>query len=94
MAVFLGVDPFYYLCFTLVFVLSVPCSLEHLLRAEHLTLLCVMFSCVFVTLGSGVVLDCIHSMTLLCVRFSCVFVTFQYNVSGQMLYLIVSITDL
>ena len=58
-------DPFCYLCF--VFVLSVPCSLVVTCweRADLLTLLYVMSSCVFVFFpiwcpGLGVVLDCIY----------------------------------
>ena len=56
-----------YLCYT---VLSVPCSL--------------VIAC----------WETIDLLALLCVMFSCVFVTFPYFFSGQVWYLIVSITDL
>ena len=36
----------------------------------------------------------LEALALLCLIFPCVFVTFQYSVSGQMWYLIVSIPDL
>ena len=59
------VDPFCYLCFVFVCntVLSVPCSLVVTcwVRADLLALLYVMFSCVFVTSGSGLVFDCTDS---------------------------------
>ena len=46
-------DPFCYLCFMFVFVLSVPCSLivTYWERVELLTLLCVVFPCVLSLLG-------------------------------------------
>ena len=58
------VDHFCYLCFVLVFVILSCLGVTCCERADLLALLCVMFSCVFVTFPYGVlgkVFDCIDS---------------------------------
>ena len=59
-------NPFYYLCFTFVFIIqSCPCSLVVTWWewADLLALLCGTFLCVFVifSYSIGMVLDCIES---------------------------------
>ena len=67
-------------------------------RSKAVLLLLFMFTCAFIILSClfHVITCCERTdlLTLLCVMFACVFANLPYGVSGQVWYLIDSISDL